>query len=308
MRPITRDGYYDRPMVQRLLEIFEYPRPPRVVVERQFDGEQEYLEALAAKAWHEVNDGDYWCYVLDLAYVELQQDLFDYLFPPFLVLWWEWQLTAIEPDTGYDFQYSIDRGNVFEKMMSPGRREAVFRWMVDAYLDGIDRWGGHLLDESRPFSVDGPLASFNAIGQSVPITSALLDELEDVNTLGKAQWWLVLATGLLWDPAGPPMPGWYANGMEGRVFVNSSTTSIFDHGYLPQNLLAMEQRFSVNYVHRNLTRSFELLKPTIWSEAAQTALSLLEWSPVEMEQRIERYLGVLGYPNLYGGCDSPLKG
>jgi hypothetical protein len=58
------------------------PAPkPRTVWQEQFDGFNEKLSDLAQMDWDRVPDDYLWYYFLDLAYVELQPDLFRHLFP-----------------------------------------------------------------------------------------------------------------------------------------------------------------------------------------------------------------------------------
>lgn len=221
-----------------MARIFGDPSPPRKITEKQFDDAQADLVATASKPWHQIDQSDYWHYLLDLCYVELQQDLFDYLFPAFLIKWWEGQLDRRGgPESECDFYRAIDHGEVFTKMMGETRRNEVFHWIVDAYMDGVDAWDGHLsvaYVKDGPDNLHGPLWSFNALGQSVPVLSALIERLSEVSTIGRAQWWLVLGSGILWkENECPAIPSWTPVGGGGGVYLTGSAASIFDHGYLP---------------------------------------------------------------------------
>lgn len=207
------DSFYERPMVARIAEIFDHPSPPAVVTERQFDDCQEELELLARKKWHEIGREDYWCYLLDLCYVPLQRDLFNYLFPPFLIKWWEGQLDQTGgPSSETDIYRAIDNGGCLYTMMDEERRNAVHAWMVDAYIQGVDAWSGRLSTKYNPSASDrlhGPLHSFNAIGSSLPIVAEIWSTLSSPETSGRAQWWLVLITGLVYRPNTCPfIPPW----------------------------------------------------------------------------------------------------
>src|SRR4051794_19956218 len=72
---------------ERARAIFGDPRPPRTVWERQFDYCDADLRRLATTPYDRIDFADLWYYYHDLAYVELQPDLFDYLFPACLVDW-----------------------------------------------------------------------------------------------------------------------------------------------------------------------------------------------------------------------------
>lgn len=57
------------------------------VTERQFDGNDEKLKELGRTGHADVNPGDLWYYHHDLAYVDLQPELFAHLFPVCLMDW-----------------------------------------------------------------------------------------------------------------------------------------------------------------------------------------------------------------------------
>jgi hypothetical protein len=65
----------------RARTIFSFPEPPQDVWERQFDYCEEELSRIARTPWEQFDFDDLWYYHHDLAYVELQPDLFNYLFP-----------------------------------------------------------------------------------------------------------------------------------------------------------------------------------------------------------------------------------
>ena len=72
---------------QRARRIFNYPKPPSSVLERQFDYFDDELQKLATTPYDEIDFGDLWYYHHDLAYVELQPEVFAYLFPVCLMDW-----------------------------------------------------------------------------------------------------------------------------------------------------------------------------------------------------------------------------
>ena len=65
----------------RARAIFGYPDPPTEVTESQFDGFDDALRRLATTPYDEIDFSDLWYYHHDLTYMELQPDLFAYLFP-----------------------------------------------------------------------------------------------------------------------------------------------------------------------------------------------------------------------------------
>lgn len=304
--------FYRRPMVVRLTEIFGNPVKPKTVVQEQFDGAQLDLESTAAKAWHEIDQSDYWHYLLDLCYVDLQPDLFDYLFPAFLIRWWEGQLTRMGgPESECDFYRAIDRGNVLAKMMDEVRREKVLAWMVDAYMEGVAAWGGHLsvvYDSHGPDNLHGPLWSFHALGQSVPISASILDRLSDIRNEGIAQWWLVLAMGLAWkDNECPPVPPWTPAEGGGGIYVVGSAASIYDHGYLEENLRAVRAQLTVETLVERLNESIELFGPSSpHGNWARETLRVIQGDQNRVAERLNRFHHLLSLPDLGGILDDPL--
>ena len=78
-------AFYQRDEVRRLIKIFGKPKAPQTIYEDQFDGNQEKLEALASKRWHELDHTVFSPFIMDMVYIPLQGDLFMYLFPAILI-------------------------------------------------------------------------------------------------------------------------------------------------------------------------------------------------------------------------------
>lgn len=302
------DRFYERQMVIRIAEIFGNPQKPATVTQEQFDQAQAALISTASKEWHEVGQEDYWHYLNDLCYVDLQPDLFDYLFPAFLIRWWEGQLSRSGgPESETTLYRAIDHGQIFDRQMSPLRRDQVFAWMVDAYLEGIGTWGGCLsvhYDPNGPDNLHGPLSSFHALGQSVPIISEIWRRLAHVDSSGKAQWWLVLASGLAFEPdTFDVIPPWTPDGGGGGPYILSSDASIFDHGYLSENLSVLRSELTKAFLVDRLEEGRPFLSfPTEqrWSDAV---LERMFSQPEYWADRLGKFLGYLGSPNLGGVLD-----
>lgn len=298
-------------MVTRLKKIFGNPESPKFVVQKQFDGAQASLEKTSRKAWHEIDQSDYWHTLLDICYVDLQQDLFDYLFPALLIRWWEGQMSRKGgPESECDFYRAIDHGQVFIKMMDSSRSKEVFSWMTDAYLAGIDEWSGKLsvaYDPNGANDLHGPLWSFHALGQSVPITHLIVKGPGEVSTEGRAQWWLVFATGLVWNENQcNELPIWTPESGGGGVYITESEASIFDHGFLTPNLHAACEFFTMERVRKCLEMSVDLIPSFPHGDWAKLALEEFWADPQKIEIRLQNYLKLLALPNLGGFRQNPL--
>lgn len=303
--------FYDRPMVKRMQEIFDHPQKPASFDQRQFDDFQRELKALAAKEWHEIGQDDYWYYLLDLTYVDLDQGLFNYLFPAFLVHWWEGQLYRMGGPLAEDFYRAIDRGQILTKMMDMERRKKVLDWMVDAYVKGVDTWGGQLSTayiSQGPDNLHGPLASFHALGQSIPSTGPILDRLIAPHTQGRAQWWLVLTSGFVWNENQCPyIPAWTKLGGGGGVYIVESAAAIYEHGYLPLNHLALAKTLTYEGLCQNMKQANSVLKSTELKEWSADATAQVLQDPDRIKLRIARFLHICSLPNLGGFEQNPLE-
>ena len=72
---------------ERARAIFGNAEPPRQVWEKQFDYHDDELQRLAATPYREIERRKLSYYLEDLAFVELQPELFRYLFPVCLMEW-----------------------------------------------------------------------------------------------------------------------------------------------------------------------------------------------------------------------------
>lgn len=299
------NSYYDRERVKQIQAIFGHPTPPKVVTERQFDDFQEELVRLSQTPWHLIKEEDYWYYLMDLCYRELQQDLFDYLFPGFLVIWWEGQLSRKGgPASEGDFYRALWQGELLTKMMPLARRQAVMQWMVDAYLEGVDAWGGELsvtYQPNGPDNLQGPLNHFHALGQTVQITRPILKKLLEVTTVGRAQWWLVFGSGLVWNENEcPAIPPWTPTQGGGGVYIMQSAAEIYDKAYLPENFEAFEEVLSYDQVAELVRQSHELLSTSPHGDWAFQTWREIQNQPERITRRLERFKELLTKPNLGG--------
>ena len=96
--------------------------------------------------WDRVPDDYLWYYFHDLAYVELQADLFPHLFPACLRYWYETLMRNEAPSLGdSDFHYSLMRGQILENMLSESERQSLYDFFRDGFLDRIEAERGFRL-------------------------------------------------------------------------------------------------------------------------------------------------------------------
>jgi hypothetical protein len=134
-----------RILPERVRNILGNPLPPPRVWDQQFDGDQAELESLVSRDWKEIKLKDLYIYFfLDLNYyVELQSDLFRYLFPIGLYGCYE-SLMQNEQDTleesrleGWieQFHFAMGNGYLLQSLTSPDEREAIYAFFHEALIE-----------------------------------------------------------------------------------------------------------------------------------------------------------------------------
>jgi hypothetical protein len=295
-------AYYDRPMVKRIQAIFDWPEPPSEIIQIQSDNAQEELNALARSRWHEMDS--WWPFLADLTEIDsviIQTDLFDYVFPPLLIRWWEGQVNRMGgPHSSYNWYQALATGCLYS-MMDDRRRDAVLDWMVDAYMEGVDAWSGQLsvhYNPNGPDNLHAPLQFFHSIGSSVPIARQILTRLGEVETAGRAQWWLVLITGIAY-PANtvPAIPPWDGGG--GGIYVNESYHE-FCNGYLEVNMEAVTEAFAPDVLIAKLDRIGPLLVRPFESQWLSDLAAHIDADRGRFSRRVNRFLEMLTEHELGG--------
>lgn len=246
----------------KLAEIFGHPKPPAVITEKQFDDFQKELAEVAKKPWSALTNHDWFYYGLDLSYSELQQDLFDWLFPGFVVLWRRGLAERQNlPQSEPDFYAPLLKGRVFERMMDEARRSEVFHYMANAFLEEVETITPeeNVAENRRNEDLAYFLWVFNAIGQSVPITERLIDGLSGPMTPGKARYWITLAAGLFYPEQQVPwVSPWTKTGGGGGIYLLESWASIFDSGFLRENWSAYASWITIDVVRSRLEEAQEI--------------------------------------------------
>ncbi len=182
---------------ERLRVMFDDPRPPVSVWERQFDGFDEELQRLARTPYEEIDFHDLWYYIHDLAHVELQPDLFHYLFPVCLMDWHRSLRDDDFPNHGdADFHWSLQHGRVLEKMLTPERREAVDEFFRDSFLERLDAERGFVFsrNDRNPFAW---IRRFNTLGVLMPRIDLVWEAWWALETPGRAVAALEYVSGLM---------------------------------------------------------------------------------------------------------------
>src|ERR1700686_2968547 len=125
-------------------KIFNFPRPPAVVWEKQLDYCDDQLERVAQMPWQDIKPDDLWYYIHDLgAGGELQPEVFAYLFPVCMIYWRQTLLMNQACSVGNaDLHEMIIRGRILERMGTPEQRKAICAFFIDSFLDKLDEERG----------------------------------------------------------------------------------------------------------------------------------------------------------------------
>jgi len=267
---------------ERIMNILGNPSPPPTVWEQQLDGDQAELERLVSRDWKEIKLKYLYIYFLDLNYyVELQPDLFRYLFPICLYRWYE-SLMQNEQDTleesrieGWieQFHFAMGNGYLLQSMTSADEREAIYAFFHDALIERIE--------VERGFSNTGyPVRDYKWIfrlydvGVFVPVIDRIWTSWWSLDSPGKAVSTIIYASSLVYlqgeNPIFDPIFRRY-----GEPYTICSGTG---GSWLIENSQFLEKTLNVEYIQTKLIEAAERLSTEpegdIAFQVAEDALKL----------------------------------
>ncbi len=244
----------------RACNIFGNPHPPKQVWEQQFDHFDDELQRLARTPYKELSFSDLWYYHHDLAYVELQPDLFAYLFPACLM---DWHLTLMRNEAcshgDSEFHYGIKQGKVLERMLTPQQRQDVYEFFRDSFLERLDAERGFKQSGSKTPAY-GWLHRFNSLGLVMPHIDLLWSSWWNVETPGQAVAVLQYSSGLIYFAGENPLfDAWTPDRGGGGPYLWENDSGIYDTGWLEPNVDFVRQTLSVEYVLKQAALAAERL-------------------------------------------------
>jgi hypothetical protein len=251
---ITRD---------RMVGVLGAAPKPLAVWEKQFDYNDEALAEMAQMDWDRVPDDYLWYYFLDIAYVDLQPDLFRHIFPACLRYWYNTLMRNEEASCGDgDFHYALMRGQTLEKMMSESERHALCDFFRDGFLDRLEAERGFIYDQSRdPMISSGKSANawifrFNTLGIVAPVIQQIWEAWWVLDHSGKAVCAVMYASGLVYLKGENPIYGvWTPEYGGGGPYLTELDSSIFDWAWRDDNLAFLRRTLSVDYVIQKLDQA-----------------------------------------------------
>jgi hypothetical protein len=244
--------------IVRALSVGGRPRPPGVVTQQQFDGNDDALRRLADPR-EEPSDGDLVEYALDLKYVQLQPDLFAWLFPRMMEVWRRYVLTDTEHLWIDEFYGAMAmRPEVFG-FGGKKRKHVVHHYMAEVVIGRIDRTAPLHPDRSRgTYSLFDHLSVLGIIN---PEYAEFWQAWWDLSTPGRCrvaiQW---ASTLMFFDEDNPIFPPWTPYGGGGAPVLWDHHGMIFDQGWSSANVSFIERQLSVQYLRERLRKAADRLR------------------------------------------------
>lgn len=240
----------------RVLAIFDYPKPPQIVRQYQFDGFQEKLEELARTPHHQIDFSDMWYYHHDLAYVRLQPALFAYLFPVCLMDWHQ-TLQNNKPCShgDSDFHYGIYQGRVFEEMITPDQLTEITFFFRDSFLERLDH-EREIPQTYNGFATFSWLERFNSLGAIIPDIEPLWNAWWSIDTPGRAIAAIQYCSSLMYfERENPFFAEW--NGL-GPCLLSDDTLHNTE-GWLDNNIALLSRTLTVDFVNQKVENALAQL-------------------------------------------------
>ncbi len=283
---------------ERSRQIFNNPSPPKIIWEKQFDSFDKELQQISQKHWKDITDDDLWYYLLDLAYVDLQPDLFNYLFPVCLNFWYKTLMnneSANQGDAG--FHYALHREKILESMVTQKQKKEIYEYFHDGFLNRIEQERGFIYSGSSTPAYAW-IQRFNSLGYIIPINT-IWTNWWNIDSLGKAVSILMYASGLIYTKGENPIfAKWTPSKGGGGPYLTESDSDIYDSAWLKENIDFLQETLSVQYIQRKVQLVATLLEKEPEVEiATKIANDTLKNSDI-LEIRIEDLIINLSRPNL----------
>lgn len=285
----------------RLRRIFNYPKSPANVWERQFDDCDEELARLAHTPWEELDFSDLWYYHHNLAYVELQPELFTYLFPVCLMDWHETLLNNVSCSHGdSEFHYGVRQGRVFEKMLSSEQRTKIFEFFQDSFVTRLDQERGFVYQGSRTPAYRW-MGRFNSLGCVMPRIDLLWEAWWSLCTPGRAVAAIQYISGLMYFEGQNPLFGkWSPEFGGGGPYLWVNDTMIPEMNWLSENVAFLRETLNTEFVVDNLREAVSILSgEPEFARAKQLEIDLAEHMEI-IQNRVEELPALLLAPRVDG--------
>ena len=225
--------------------------------EKQFDYCDDDLKRLANTPYEQMHFSDLWYYYHDLAYVELQPELFAYLFPVCLMDW-HFSLMRNEGCSHGDseFHRGIYQGKIFQKMLTAQQLEEVCEFFRDSFMERLD-----VERELSPVPSQYPSTAridrFNSLGTIIPGIDVIWNSWWSLETPGRAIASIQYCSMLMYfDEDNPLFKAW--DGFVPGLWKNDSW--IYGKGWSDENVTFLTTILTVEFVNKHLAAAVERLR------------------------------------------------
>ncbi|MBN1910022.1 MAG: hypothetical protein JW818_09805 [Pirellulales bacterium] len=283
------------PAWKQARSIFHNSAPPREVWEKQFDFFNDELQRLCSTAWQEIDFADLWFYYHDLAYVELQPEVFSYLFPVCLMAWQDTLTKNVSCASGdAEFHYAVHQGKVFDKMLKAGQKDKVFQFFKDAFITRLDQERGFIYLGSKTPAY-GWMCRFNSLGIVMPRIDLLWESWWTLETPGRAVAAIQYISGLVYPPGHNVLfPAWTPEHGGGEPPLLAHDSRIVDSGWMKENTDFLHGVLSREFVVEKLRDAVTLLAHESEHELARQVERDLPRHLALVERRVEELPVLLG--------------
>lgn len=259
--------------LERMVGVLGAASKPGFVWQKQFDYNDDALVRLSRMDWDKVPDSDLQDYLLDLAYVELQPDLFRHLFPACLKNWYETLLSDDTAERGEDFHYALVTGQIFEKMLSPQEQRSLVEFFRDGFLDRIEVERGFVYEPGGK-TANAWIYRFNTLGIVAPVIREIWEAWWMLDHPGKAVCAVMYASGLVYLRGENPIYGvWTEEEGGGGPHLTEIDSSIFDRAWRNDNHNFLRETLTVDYVLQKLDQAAQFLSDCPEGEMARKIAS-----------------------------------
>lgn len=273
---------------ERLRAIFGNPQPVLKVTEQQFDGFDGTLMKLGRTPYDQIDFFDMGLYHHDLAYVQLQPELFAYLFPVCLMDWHQTLLANEECAHGdSEFHYGIVQGNILEKMLGPLQRtqvSAVFRDSMLYRMD-LERWPTR--SEEAYMAAGAWVARLNSLGLFSDALPEIWDQWWNVKSVGRAVCVLEYCSDLMYFADENPI---FRRLEDGRIPVvalpSVNDARLFETAWTEANLAYVIESVTKERVINVVRKAAEVLAGRPCSKIASTIVADLDERLELIESRV----------------------
>ena len=245
---------------ERSRMIFNNPPKPTNITESQFDHHDDEIKRIGALDYADIIDHDFWYYFHDLSYVELQKDLFNYLFPACLNFWYQTLMRNDSTDIGNaEFHKSLHHGDILRKMTTKEQTEAIYSFFHDGFIDRIEMERGFMYCGSKTPAYSF-IQRFNSLGYIAPIINTIWSTWWELDTPGKAVSAIMYASGLIYLRGENPIFGERTpEGGGGDPCLTESDAMLYDESWLPENIDFIKNNISTEYIQKKMQQASELL-------------------------------------------------